>query len=74
MDHICTSESFIVQDLEPMKGKCPICCNRRKDVSGIKMYPMCLRKIAKPSKFISICRLSNGKFGKDYNPKIEGGE
>ena len=26
MDHICTSESFIVQELEPVKAVCPICC------------------------------------------------
>ena len=23
---MCTSESFIIRELEPMKGKCPICC------------------------------------------------
>jgi len=26
MSHICTTESFIIQELEPIKGKCPICC------------------------------------------------
>lgn len=24
--HICTTESFIVQDLEPIKSHCPVCC------------------------------------------------
>jgi len=26
MNHICTIESFIVQDLGPLKARCPICC------------------------------------------------
>lgn len=28
MNHICISESFIIHELEPMKGKCPICFDR----------------------------------------------
>jgi len=27
-DHICTTESFIVQDLEPIQMYCPICCQK----------------------------------------------
>ena len=52
MDHICTSESFIVQELEPMKGKCPICCQvTNQRITWVS----------------AICEHCRGEFGPDYS-------
>lgn len=51
MDHICTTESFIVHDLDPIKGPCPICC----------------RETTQRITWVSIlCENCRGEFGPDY--------
>jgi len=50
-DHICTTESFIVQELEPIKGTCPVCCQTT------------VQRITWVSVFCTHCR---GEHGPDY--------
>jgi len=52
MDHICTSESFIVPDIESIKGKCPICCQvTNQRITWVSV----------------ICGHCKGEFGPDYS-------